>query len=327
MDSIDYNIGIPGYTPLGIDGSDGANGYSVHFSTLPLDDDSSEDIVKSCISSGKPLSNNEAVRQNGNTETYRISDIIIDSIGNFAKIDDISTGNFTIVGRIMQYLEEPEDEDDVYDSSFKNAPALVFDASINHVPPQNTYNYYSFELPFDDQQKDSIGNTIYRYKPNTNKSVYSSRYYANSSTGAFITENLPKCHHAKIIITFSTGLVLEKIISEISSRYIIDIDNRYYYGYGRGVTTSADSLYAPSHDASYGGPSDGSIWQRVKVVQYAGTASDASSYSEQEMQTICKDINHNVMNGQDIVKYSIVDARMEFYHKDGNVYNIKLQLN
>lgn len=322
MDNIEYNIGLPGYTPLGVDGKDGNNGYAVHISTIPLDGDETTTIT-SCITGNKPLSNNSNVRGSG-SEMYGNSDIIIDDFGNFAQITDVSTGDFIIFGKIFQYSEESSG--DVYDSSFQNAPTIVFiyDSSISKYS-QNKYNYYSFDVPFKYPTPDGIDNPLYRYKANTNKNTYTVTYKANGDGKEFINTNLPKCYYAKIIITFSTGLTYEQTITNTAKDYRITIDNRYYYGYGRGVTTPADTDYACYYDSSYGGPSDSEIWQGVKVIGYAG-APDASNYRETSMGDICRHINGNIMNGETVEKYSIVNARMEFYHKDGNIYNVKIEL-
>lgn len=317
-DNITYKEGIPGYLPLGVDGMDGNSGYSVHFSTLSLENEDDSSVIKYCIKNGKPLSNNQYILDSSvNKEDYNNEDVVIDDFGNFASISSVSEGEYILYGKIIRsYDDESQREAVEYDSSFIDASLTYYLNNIN-TTYQNGYNAYDFAVP---SGSDGVYCPLYRYSPNTDITSGAINIRPTLSSRNFIDVQIPKCHFVKFVMTFSTGLVYEQTFDRVptnDSRYYAMIDVRYYYGYGRGIADLADPNLAGPYDASYGGAPDASFWGEFTPSAYS---SEGSSEALNQAATI----NYDTFESSG--KHSIVDAYMEFHHKDGNLYRVKINI-
>ena len=329
MDNILYNKGQIGFTAPGTKGLPGAGGYSVHFSTLSLETEAT--TILDCINNSKPLSNNTAFRGMYDTEhpypeTFNTDDIIIDDFGNFGVIEDSS---IIIVGDIIRIDDDVENEISQYADLFAEAPTLEM---INQSIPENlsylsrnTYNYYKFIGNAGRVSIDGIDCPLYSHRDNIDTSTYGNFYSValGSDTYGFLESALETSVFAKIMITFSTGLIYEKVFSSVNDFYAY-LDNRYYYGYGRGSSTPADSgLTDPTSDSSWGGTADSSIWQNVSFIDryYPGGTSGDTAETGDNLKNACRLINNDTEQ-----KHSIVNAHVEFHTNDGYVFNVPLKL-
>jgi hypothetical protein len=328
MTKLEYSIGLSGYTPIEGKGETGNDGYSVHFSTINIDDVDNIQTIKDCITDSTPMSNNPAAR-NAETEEYKINDVIIDDYGNFGVITKIgSSPEFSVTGKIFQF-----DNIDHTDDDFRTDSSLILKYNSAKNWDTNTYNFYSFNTTYNREsfEDEGVKCPLYSHRDNMDSSVYGNHYVlTNPSTSYnFIRKVLPKCYFAKIIITFSTGLIYEKIARSLSD-FNIFIDNRYYYGYGRGVAERANyTLANGNNDASVNGTVDSSFWGDLTYTLQKYRPNDGGAYyaeTEQHVSDVCRSINNPKMSGSNIIMHSIVHAHVEFYAKDGHTYDVGLLL-
>ena len=218
-----FKNGISGYAPQGSTGSSGSDGYSVHYSSFDSSEQSINDMLL-LISQKKVLSTNPDY-ESGTTINYKLGDAIItiDSTMFIIDGDNIENCHLTNIGLLKIIAHTSGEGTDIFGDD-----ELVYTFTNNH-NATNDYNYINNGCSPLFHHRDTNDASCYgNYIQISDSSIlYDKLANTNINNGAVIDGNF-----CTLVLNFSSGLRLEKILTPNNCNDPIFIDNRYLYPFG-----------------------------------------------------------------------------------------------
>ena len=217
-----FRNGISGYAPQGSTGSSGSDGYSVHYSSFDSSEQSIDDMLL-LISQKKVLSTNPNYGV-GVKINYKLGDAIItiDSTMFIIEGNSIEDCHLTNIGLLKIISNTSGEGTDI----FGNAD-LVYNFTNNHTAT-NDYNYINRGASPLYHHRDTNDDTCNgNYIQISDNSLLYSKLANNDENNPIIDG-----HFCTLVLNFSSGLRLEKILTTSNCNDPIFIDNRYLYPFG-----------------------------------------------------------------------------------------------
>ena len=230
-----FKHGISGYAPQGSTGNSGSDGYSVHYSSFDSTEESQKSMVK-LIEQKKVLSVNPDYSIDEEIN-YKIGDVIITIDSTMFVIEyDNAKKEYKLKNIGILKITSAEYESDIFDDD-----DLIYTFT-NEYFEKNDYNYI-----------DQGNSPLYHHRDTNDSSCYgnfieiSDRLLLKKLKKILANDDINNGpiidgHFCTLILNFTSGLRIEKILTADNCNEPIFIDNRYLYPFGNSYDDSKWSI-------------------------------------------------------------------------------------